>query len=101
MFHNLQGILQCIFSFIDPYWYKDNTFEAVQGLLSPQKGEVLVLFCAKVNESSGRAYKEHVVNVFGLPIWMPQLHADVNHYRDQLQKYAGAKCTLHFSMCDN
>jgi three-Cys-motif partner protein len=105
MFHDLQVIPRCIFSFIDPYGYKDNTFEAVRKLLSPQKGEVLVFFCAfriaKVNESSGRAYKEHVANVFGLPVWTPQLRADVNSYRDQLQKCAGAKYTLHFSMRDN
>lgn len=104
MFHDLQGKPRCIFSFIDPYGYKDNTFEAVRKLLSPQKGEVLVLFCtfgiAKVNESSGRAYGD-VANFFGLPTWTPQLRADVNYYRDQLQKCAGAKYTLHFSMRDN
>ena len=103
MFRDLQGIPRCIFSFIDPYGYKDNTFEAVRKLLSPRKGEVLVLFCtfriADVNESSGPAYKEDVAD--GLPIWTPQLHADVNRYRDQLQKCAGAKYTLHFSMRNN
>jgi three-Cys-motif partner protein len=104
MFHDLQDIPRCIFSFIDPYGYKDNTFEAVRRLLSPEKGEVLVLFCTfrieKVNESSGRAYKEHVANVFGLPIWKPELRAGVKGYKDQLQKYAGEKYTLHFSMRD-
>ena len=105
MFNSLQVLPRHIFSFIDPYGYKDNTFEAVRRLLSPPKGEVLVLFCtfgiAKVNESSGRAYKEYVANVFGLPIWTPQLRADVNRYMDQIQKCAGAKYTLHFSMRDN
>jgi three-Cys-motif partner protein len=105
MLHHLQSTPQCVFSFIDPFGYKDNTFEAVKRLLSPEKGEVLVLFCtfriAEVKESSGRAYKEHVANVFGLPHWTPQLRADVNGYKLQLQRRAGAKYTLHFSMRDH